>query len=130
MHDFFTFLLQNRIQVFSIIGSSSLIIFILKLIKRKKLKEEYSLLWLGCGITFFLVSLFKPLLELFAQTLGIIYAPAALLLMLIVGAFFILIQFSMVISKLSESNKNLTQEIGILKAEIKNITEKAKEKTQ
>ena len=123
------FLSQNRIQVFSIIGSATLIVFILKLIKRKKLKEEYSLLWLGCGITFFLVSLFKPLLELFAQTLGIIYAPAALLLVLIIGAFFILIQFSVVISKLSESNKNLTQEIGILKAEIKNLEKNSKEQS-
>ncbi|HEY8939624.1 MAG TPA: DUF2304 domain-containing protein [Cellvibrio sp.] len=130
MQESLDFLIQNRIQVFSIIGSTSLIIFILKLIKRKKLKEEYSLLWLGCAITFFLVSLFKPLLELFAQTLGIIYAPAALLLMLIIGAFFILIQFSVVISKLSESNKNLTQEIGILKAEIKNLEQKSKEQSQ
>lgn len=122
MLDFIDFFIKNRIQVFSIIGSIALIVFILKLIKRKKLKEEYSLLWLGCGITFFLVSLFKPLLEFIAQALGIIYAPAALLLILIIGAFFILIQFSMVISKLSESNKNLTQEIGILKTEIKKIT--------
>lgn len=129
MQESLDFLIQNRIQVFSIIGSATLIIFILKLIKRKKLKEEYSLLWLGCGITFFLVSLFKPLLELFAQTLGIIYAPAALLLVLIIGAFFILIQFSVVISKLSESNKNLTQEIGILKAEIKNLEKNSKEQS-
>lgn len=127
MQESLDFLIQNRIQVFSIIGSTTLIVFILKLIKRKKLKEEYSLLWLGCGITFFLVSLFKPLLELVAQTLGIIYAPAALLLVLIIGAFFILIQFSVVISKLSESNKNLTQEIGILKAEIKNLEKNSKE---
>ncbi|PUA26938.1 MAG: hypothetical protein B0W54_21280 [Cellvibrio sp. 79] len=129
MQESLDFLIQNRIQVFSIIGSATLIVFILKLIKRKKLKEEYSLLWLGCGITFFLVSLFKPLLELVAQTLGIIYAPAALLLVLIIGAFFILIQFSVVISKLSESNKNLTQEIGILKAEIKNLEQKSKEQS-
>lgn len=129
MQESLDFLIQNRIQVFSIIGSATLIVFILKLIKRKKLKEEYSLLWLGCGITFFLVSLFKPLLELFAHTLGIIYAPAALLLVLIIGAFFILIQFSVVISKLSESNKNLTQEIGILKAEIKNLEKNSKEQS-
>lgn len=130
MQESLDFLIQNRIQVFSIIGSTSLIIFILKLIKRKKLKEEHSLLWLGCSITFFLVSLFKPLLELFAHTLGIIYALAALLLMLVIGAFFILIQFYMVISKLSESNKNLTQEIGILKAEIKHLEQKPKEPSQ
>lgn len=127
MQDILDLIIQNRIQAFSIAGSLSLTIFILKLIKRKKLKEEYSLLWLGCSGVFLLLSIFKPMLELLAHTLGIFYAPAALLLILIVGAFFILIQFSIVISKLSESNKNLTQEIGILKTEIKALTQQRKE---
>lgn len=120
-------IIKNRIQVLSIIGSVSLVLFILKLIKRRKLKEEYSLLWLTCGIAFTLLSVFKPLLELFARTVGIIYAPAAIFLMLIVSAFLILIQFSVVISKLSESNKNLTQEVGILKAELKILSKKVKD---
>lgn len=121
------FLIINRIQVLSVIGSISLVLFILKLIKRKKLKEEYSLLWLTCGLAFTLLSVFKPLLELFADAVGIIYAPAAIFLMLIVSAFLILIQFSIVISKLSDSNKNLTQEVGILKAELKIISQKVKD---
>jgi hypothetical protein len=114
-------LINNRIQVFSILGSVSLILTIFGLIKRKKLKEEYSLLWLGCGFIFLLFSVFKPALQIFAGALGILYAPSALLLMLIVSAFFILIQYSVVISRLSENNKNLIQEVGILKAELKKL---------
>jgi hypothetical protein len=114
-------LISNRIQVFSILGSVSLMLIIFGLIKRKKLKEEYSLLWLGCGFVFLLFSVFKPALQIFAGALGILYAPSALLLMLIVSAFFILIQYSIVISRLSENNKNLIQEVGILKAELKKL---------
>jgi hypothetical protein len=102
-------------------GSLLLVWFILGLIKRKKLKEEYSLLWLAFAFIFVLLSVFRPLLEIFAQAVGIVYAPAALLLVLALSTFFILIQFSTVISKLSESNKNLIQEVGILKAELKKI---------
>ena len=121
MSNFLESLVSNRIQVFSVMGSISLIFLIFGLIKRKKLKEEYSLLWLGCGLIFLFFSIFKPMLQIFAETLGIIYAPSALLLMLIVSSFFILIQYSVVISKLSESNKNLIQEVGILKAEFKKL---------
>lgn len=127
MQDIFHLIIQNRIQAFSIGGSLTLIIFILKLIRYRKLKEEYSLLWLGCSGVFLLLSIFKPVLELLAQTLGIFYAPAALLLILIIGAFFILIQFSVVISRLAESNKNLTQEVGILKTEMKALAQRTKE---
>jgi len=121
-------LVTNRIQVFSVIGSLLLFIFILRLVKRKKLKEEYSLLWLGFGLIFIALSIFKPLLEIVASTLGILYAPAALLLILVLSVFFILIQFSIVISKLAEGNKNLIQEVGILKAELKKLQLNVKEK--
>lgn len=124
----FDYLLENRIQVFSIIGSLLLFVFILRLVKRKKLKEEYSLLWLGFGIVFIMLSVFRPLLEVVAGTIGIVYAPAALLLILVISVFFILIQFSIVISKLAEGNKNLTQEVGILKAEIKKLQQSFKDR--
>lgn len=128
MESLLTVLFENRIQVFSITGSLLLFLFILRLVKRKKLKEEYSLLWLGFGFVFIILSIFKPLLEIVANTLGILYAPAALLLTLVISVFFILIQFSIVISKLAESNKNLIQEVGILKADLKKLQLSAKEK--
>ena len=120
-------LLTNRIQVLSIIGSLLLFLFILRLVKRKRLKEDYSLLWVGFGTVFILLSVFRPLLELVAAAIGIVYAPAALLLILVISVFFILIQFSIVISKLSEGNKNLIQEVAILKSEIKKINKSFKD---
>lgn len=124
------FLLGNRVQVFSIIGSLLLFGFIWKLVKRQKLKEEYSLLWLGLGMVFIFLSLFKPMLEVVASTLGILYAPAALLLILVLSVFLILIQFSVIISKLAEQNKNLIQEVGILKADLKKLQTDLQEKNK
>ncbi|HCS63612.1 MAG TPA: hypothetical protein DIW64_05685 [Cellvibrio sp.] len=121
-------LVDNRIQFFSVTGSLMLFLFILRLVKRKKLKEEYSLLWLGFGFVFIVLSIFKPMLEVVANAVGILYAPAALLLMLVISVFFILIQFSIVISKLAEGNKNLIQEVGILKAELKKLQSSIKDK--
>ena len=53
-----------------------------------------------------------------ADFAGIHYAPAALLLFLILGVLIILIHYSIIISKLTESNKNLIQEMALLKNEI------------
>jgi hypothetical protein len=119
--------LVYKIQVLSIMGSLFLTFFIARLIKRKKLREEYSLLWLCFSLLFVILSVFRPLLEMFADFVGIIYAPAALLLMLVVSVFFILIQFSMVMSTLTEQNKILVQELAILKTEVKNLSDKVLE---
>jgi hypothetical protein len=107
-----------RIQVLAIVGSVLLIIFVLELIRRKRLKEEFSILWLGMGIVFLVVSLFRRLLDKFSYVVGIGYPPAALFLILIMGLTVILIHFSVAISELKEANKRLTQELGLLKREI------------
>ncbi|MGQ9671630.1 MAG: DUF2304 domain-containing protein [Candidatus Aminicenantales bacterium] len=107
-----------RIQVLAIIGSLLLVLFILELIRRKRLKEEFSLLWLGMGLVFLVISLFRGLLDKFSYFVGIGYPPAALFLLLIMGLTIILIHFSVAISELKEANKRLTQELGLLKREL------------
>ncbi|MBK8187292.1 MAG: DUF2304 domain-containing protein [Cellvibrio sp.] len=120
MNSFLSTMSNHRLTILSIFGSLLVLVFILRLIKHKKIKEEYSLLWIGFSIIFLILSLFRPLLESLANVLGIYYAPSALLLIFVLAQFFILVQFSIVISKLSNNNKNLTQEIALLKAKINN----------
>jgi hypothetical protein len=107
-----------RIQILAIIGSGLLIIFILELIRRKKLKEEFAVLWLTMGIVFLVISLFRKLLDKFSLLVGIGYPPAALFLILIMGLTVILIHFSVAISRLKEENKKLAQELGLLRKEL------------
>jgi hypothetical protein len=107
-----------RIQVLAIVGSLALIVFIIELIRRKRLKEEFSVLWLGMAIIFFAISLFRGLLDRFSLLVGIGYPPAALFLILIMGLTVILIHFSVAISELKESNKKMAQELGLLRREM------------
>jgi hypothetical protein len=111
-------------QYIAITVSVALFLYILFLVRKKRIKEEYSLLWLFFSLIFVFFSIFRDLLEYFAQLVGIAYPPAALFLILLLAVFLILIEFSIIISKLSERNKNLTQEIGLLKLEIRKISEK------
>lgn len=117
MPAFFELIVDHRIQLFSIGGSFALFFFILTLIKRRRLKEEYAILWLATSAFFFVLSLFKPMLEFLANLAGVHYAPAALLLMLILAITVILIHYSTVITKLSKQNKLLAQELALLRHE-------------
>lgn len=107
-----------RIQILAIVGSILLIVFILELIRRKRLKEEFSILWLGMGAIFLIISLFRGLLDRFSVLVGIGYPPAALFLILIIGLMLILIHFSVAISELKEANKKLAQELGLLRRQM------------
>lgn len=106
-----------RIQILSIIGSVLLILFIVELIRRKRLREEFSILWLAMGFVFLGVAMFRNLLDRFSFMIGISYPPTALFLILIIGLMLILMHFSVAISELKEANKKLVQEIGLMKLE-------------
>jgi len=106
------------IQFFSITGSILFLTAIIELIRRKKLKEEYSLLWLFFGIVFLFVSIFRKVIDFISFVVGIAYPPAALFLIMIIALIVILIHFSVVISRLTDYSKNLVQELGLLKHEI------------
>lgn len=109
---------SERLQYIAIGGSIFIVWLILELIRKKKMKEEYALLWLVFGVTFCVLSVWRKGLLYIASLLGVIYAPAALFLISIIAIFAILIHYSIVISKLTEHNKTLVQEVGLLKWEI------------
>lgn len=126
-------MLQNvhsgRIQIFAIVGSILFLVFIIELIRKRKIKEEYGLLWIVFGVIFIVIAIWNKGLEVISRLLGIFYAPAAFLLILIVAIFLILIQYSIIISSLNEKNKMLVQELGILKMQFKEMSDRFSKKS-
>jgi len=112
----------HTIQYIAVIGSTCFLFFIMGLIHQKKIRENYSLVWLFFGGVFMVISLWRGSLELIAGMLGIAYAPAALFLLLLLAVISILIHYSIVISRQSETIVKLVQEVGLLKMAV-NIKE-------
>ncbi len=110
-----------RIQYIAIAGSVALFLFIIYLIRQKKLREEYSFLWLFFSAVFIFFSFWRDGLDHISQLIGIAYPPAALFLILLMAVFVIMIEFSVIISKQSNWIKKMNQEVGILKLEIEKL---------
>lgn len=108
-------MILEKIQIISLILSISFLLFIFELIRRKKVKEAYAILWLFFAAVFILLSIWKDGLDYLSAIFGIYYPPAFLFLFLIVAIILILIQFSVVVSGQNEKIKKLTQELGLLK---------------
>ncbi|MDP3462004.1 MAG: DUF2304 domain-containing protein [Bacteroidales bacterium] len=104
----------NQVQYIAIAFSLILFFVILFLIRKRRIKEEYSLMWLLFSLVFIVFALWRQGLDVVSGFLGIAYPPAAMLLILLMAVFLIMIEFSMIISKLADKNKNLAQEIGLL----------------
>lgn len=116
-----------RIQYLSIIGSFCLLLIIFELIRRKRLREQYALLWLGFAIMALMFSFWRAGLEWMASLIGIAYPPMALLLFLVIGAFLILMQYSLVLSRLNNDMRRLTQEHALLAEELRRLRDRMAE---
>lgn len=110
-----TFMIVNKLQLVTLVGSFLMMFVILESVRKQRLKEAYSLLWLIMGSIFIILSMWHDALGVVSDMIGIAYAPATLFLFLIVAVFMILIQYSIVLSKRTEQVKNLTQEIALLR---------------
>ena len=62
-----------RIQIITGITSILLLVIVFELIRRRRLKEEYSLLWLLSGVVILIFSIFPNLLLTISQALGMFY---------------------------------------------------------
>jgi len=108
-------------QYIAIAASIGLFLYIFYLVRNKRIKEEYSLLWLFFSVVFIFFSVWRHGLEYFAKLIGIAYPPAALFIILLLAIFLILIEFSRIISSLTDRSISLAQEIAILKMELEKL---------
>lgn len=88
------------IQALSIVISFILLVYIIYLIRKKKLKEEYAILWIAIIIVFLIFAIFRGLIDSISNLLGIYYQPASLFIILIIGLFLLTLHFTIVISDL------------------------------
>lgn len=110
-----------RIEFLGIGVSIFLFIFVFNLIRRQKIRDEYSLIWFAVALFFLLISVSRPLIDTIAAFLGIEYGPAALFLILITVVLWVLIRFSILLSEHENKVRTLIQEHAILKEKLEAI---------
>ena len=106
------------IQILSIVFSVLLLILIFLLIRKKKIREEYAILWIVIFIVFLLLSIFRGLIDKISSLLGIQYQPASLFLILIGCLFLLTFHFSFVISDMKRKINTMAMKISIMEEEI------------
>lgn len=99
-----------------------LFFIVLNLIRKRKMKIEYSLLWLGVSLIILIMSIWQGLGDRIAFSIGIDYPPALFFLVAIVFVLLILLHFSLEMTRLKDQLKTLVQELSLLKQAIKDKT--------
>jgi hypothetical protein len=103
-----------RIQLFAT-GASALLLFVIfELVRSRRLMERYALLWLFSGLVLLGLALWRNVLEIVAEAIGVFYPPSALFIVAFGFVLLLLLHFSVVVSRLSDQNKLLSQRLALL----------------
>lgn len=100
--------------------SIAFVLILLYFIRKRYLKEQYSLLWLLFGISMIILSFSSKWLDTVADFFNVKYAPSLLFLLGILFCLFLILHLTVIVSKLSDRVVRLTQEIGIMRNELEN----------
>lgn len=107
------FAIQPGHRIALMLVSLALLTLVLELVRRDLLKERYALLWLATSVAGLVIGLFPSILERTAAAFSF-----QLLTLLFVGGFafllLVILWYTVLISRLSERNRKLAQEIGLL----------------
>lgn len=109
--------MTEKQQLFAIIISFMVFIVTIDLVRKKRLREEYSLLWLGTSVCMIVLIFRYDWLLLLTRLIGAVLPTTTLFLGSIFFLILIAVQFSIKISKLSNQVKDLVQENALLRYE-------------
>jgi hypothetical protein len=101
------------------VASIVLLLVVFELIRSRRLRERYALLWLLTGSVLLVLSAWRSGLNTIADWVGVETYPPAILFA--VASFFILVvllHYSTVISKLSDQSSILAQRIALLESRL------------
>lgn len=110
-----------RIQIIAIAISILFLLYIVRLIIKGKLREEYSIVWIVCTVILVMFSFWRNGLEVVSQIVGVYSAPNLVFTAAIFAIFIYLLHLSVVVSKLQSQNKQLAQDVALLKEKVEKL---------
>jgi len=116
--------MTDLLQFVAVFVSVSLLFGVIELVRRKKLTEEYSFIWIACALVLLVGSLARHFVDRMALAIGIYYPPAALLLVLILFVFVASVSFSVVVSNQRQQIERLIEQTALLEAQVREGREK------
>jgi hypothetical protein len=109
-----------KVSIAATIASILLLLVVFELIRSRRLRERYALLWLATGVVLLVLSAWRGGLNTIAGWLGVTsYPPAVLFAIGLLFVVLVLLHYSTVISRLADQNTILAQRLAILESKVR-----------
>jgi hypothetical protein len=104
-------------RIVAVGGSLAMLLFVVELVRRRRLKEEYSVLWIVTALILLLLSVWYGLLVAITHAIGAVLPTSTLFFAGLIFVIAMLLHFSVRVSQLERTVTTLVQELGIITVE-------------
>ena len=108
-----------QIRIVAILATVGLLLFVLELVRRRRLQERYAIVWLLVTSILIALAAWDGLLDGAAAIIGISYPPSALFVIAFGFVILLLLHFSVAVSRLTDQSKVLAQRLALLEARVR-----------
>lgn len=113
--------LPTHHRVVAIILAVVMLLGVIELVRKRKLREEYSAIWALTAVLLLALALEPRLLNLFQQAIGAVLATNALFFGALIFLMLVALQFSVHLSKLTFRVKALSQRLALLEKDLEDM---------
>ncbi|MDP2158145.1 MAG: DUF2304 domain-containing protein [Nitrospirota bacterium] len=106
-----------QLKILAAVIGVTLFIYIVELVRKRRLREEYAWLWMLTGLMIVVLSLWYDLLVFLGRLLGGILPSALLFFFGLLSLLLICLHLSIKLSTLTDQVKRLAQELALTKTQ-------------
>jgi hypothetical protein len=109
---------STEAHILIIVLAAAVIAFIFSLVRSRRLRAKYSVLWFSIGLGLAVLAIFPDLLVWVSDLFGISYAPATFMLLALSFLLVLTLHFSWELSRLEDRTRALAEEYALLREEV------------
>lgn len=110
-----------RLTIVTVVVALGALALVFELMRRRRLRQKYALLWVVVAGATALLAVFPELLARGAETLGIAVPSNLLFLVSLVILFGVSLQLSIEVGVLEEQSRRLAEEVGALRLRLEDL---------
>jgi hypothetical protein len=108
----------SRTQIIVALAAVGLAVFVLDLVRRRRLGEEFSVLWMVASLVIAALGFSTPLLRLITRVLGMLFESSTVFAVGLAFAVAVLLYLSVKLSRLTAEHQIVVRELALLRHEV------------
>lgn len=119
--------MTSAARIFVALLTTGTVLFLLALVRTRRLRAKYALLWLATSVVMILLAIFPGVLDRFSTAVGVQYGPTTLFSGAIILLLLVCMHFSWELSRLEEKARSLAEELALRTLSYDRETQEAQE---